>query len=412
MQTVNDVATSLNANYKDVYGETLEQLVPEGVKLLTDMKFSADERQGGTFNQAVGLGLEQSISFEEGDAVLNLNSAIAGKLENAQVSGYQIVGRAQFSWTTASRAVSGGPKAYRAATQIVLENLMRSVKKKTEALLWYGQSGLGTVDSVSGNDITLTVASSAEGIWVGMTNMPIDSYNSTTLRKSNMKITAVTLESTGAVTLTVDDAGSTAANDTIHFYNSYGKQFLGVDKILTTTGSTLFGISQTAYPDLWQGTTYAVGGNLTYAKIIKGLTKVLPKGGEGRFKIYCHPESWQDVANEPEILPTGNMDSRYTPRVLEKGFESIKFHSVAGVVELLPSTYVKRGDAFGLLQDGSWKRIGSTDITMKAPGVSNGDVFMPLENTAAFEVRCYADFAPFCDRPAASIKYTGITQSA
>lgn len=412
MASANDLANSLNANYKQVYGDDLEMLVPDGVKVLNDIKLEKGEaQQGNTFNQPVGLGLEHGITFEAGDVVANLNSAVAGKLENAQVTGYQIVGRAQFGWTTASRA-AGSLAAFKQSTEVVLRNLMLSVKKKAEALMFYGQQGLGTVAAVSGNTITLSVASSAEGIWVGMTNMPIDSYNSTTLRQANMKITSVTLLSTGAVQLTVDNAGGTTTNDTLHYYNSYGKQFRGIDSILTTTGSTLFNINQLTYPDLWQGTTYAAGGQLTYAKVVKALSKALPKGGEGKFKGYIHPESWQDLIGEPETVPTGNMDARYNPKILEKGMDSIKFHSVAGLVELIPSTYVKRGDAFLLLQDGSWKRIGSTDFTMKVPGMQNGDVFKPLENAAGFEVRCYADFAPFCDKVAASVKITGVTQSA
>lgn len=413
MATANDIANTLNANYKQVYGDDLEMLVPEGVKALDDIKLEmGEQQQGGTFNQPVGLGLEHGITFEAGDVVANLNAAVAGKLENAQVTGYQIVGRAQFGWTTASRA-AGSKKAFKQATEIVLRNLMLSCKKKAEALMFYGQSSLGAVASVAGNVITLNVADSAEGIWVGMTNMPIDSYTSGgVLRQSNMRVISVTLLSTGAVQITVDNAGGTNTNDTLWYYNSYGKQFQGINSILTSSGGTLFNISQATYPDLWQGTTYAVGGNLGYAKIVKALARALPKGGEGRFKGYIHQESWQDVVGEVETVASGNMDSRYKPKMLEKGFDSIKFHTVAGIVELVPSTYVKRGDGFLLLQDGSWKRIGSTDFTMKIPGMQNGEVFRALDNAAGFEVRCYADFAPFCDKPAASIKLTGITQSA
>lgn len=411
-QTANDVATSLNANYKEVYGDDIEDLVPDGVRLLTDIKFAeGDQQQGGTFNQPVGLGLEHGITFEAGDVVANLNSAVAGKLENAQVTGYQIVGRAQFGWTTASRA-AGSKKAFRAATEIVLKNLMLSVKKKAEGLILYGQSGLGTIDTVSGStQINLTPATTAEGLWVGMTNMPIDIYNSTTLVKSNVRITAVDILSTGAVRLTVDDLGTAAAGHELYYYNSFGKQFMGINKILTQTGGTLFNISQTSYPDLWQGTTYGAAGQLTYGKVVRALAKALPKGGEGSFKGYVHPETWQDVVAEMETT-TATYDSRYKPSVLERGVNSIKFHCVAGVVELVASTHVKRGDAFLLLQDGCWKRIGSTDVTMRVPGVSDQQIFVPLANAAGFEVRCYADFAPFCDKPAANVKITGITQSS
>ncbi len=420
MATVNSIADTLNANYKQVYGDKIEDLIPDGVKLLNDLDLEKGEaQQGGTYNQPVSLGLEHGITFDVSDSVTNLNAAVAGKLENAQVSGFSIVGRAQFSWQAAQRAASS-KNAFEQVTGLILRNLMKSCKKKAEALAFYGGGSvtyptlsLGTVTSAALNVITLTAASTAEGIWAGMVGMLIDSYtNAGVLRQAAMKITAISFNSSGQALITVDNAGGTTTNDGLFFYNAFGKTSLGVRGILDQSSTTLFGISQTTYSDLWKGTTYAVGGNMTYAKLVKGLAIALPKGGEGKFKVYLHHESWQDVANEVETVISGNMDTRYKPKMLEKGFENIKFHSVAGVVELVPSTYVKRGDAFALLQDGSWKRIGSTDFTMKVAGVGDQQVFMPLPNTAGFEVRCYADYSPFCDKPAGSILYTGITQSA
>jgi len=413
MTAINSVADTLNSNYKQVYGDSIEDLIPDGVKLLQSLPFEkGEQQQGGTYNQPVALGLEHGITFEAGDAVANLNAAVAGKLENAQVTGYQIIGRSQFGYTAASRAASG-KNAFEQATGIVLRNLMKSCKKRGEVLGFYGQAGLGTVSANAANVITLSAASTAEGIWAGMVGMLIDAYTSAgAVRKLGMKITAVSFNSSGQALLTVDDSATVAATDVLWYYGSYGKQFAGVRQILDQSTTSLFGISQTTYADLWRGTTYAVGGNLTYAKLTKGLSLALPKGGEGKYKVFMHHESWQDVANEVESVPTGNMDARYTPKLLEKGFDNIKFHCVTGIVELVPSIYVKRGDAFALPQDGSWKRIGSSDFTMKVPGVDNGQVFRHMENVGAFEVRCFADQAVFCEAPARSVYFSGITQSA
>lgn len=414
MATVNSIADTLNANYKQVYGDKIEDLIPDGVKVLEDLSLEkGEQQQGGTYNQPVALGLEHGITFEAGDAVANLNAAVAGKLENATVNGFQIVGRAQFSWTAAQRAASS-KNAFEQITGTVLRSLMKSCKKKGEALALYGGAtiGLGAVTTNAANVITLTAATTAEGIWAGMVGMLIDAYSSAgVVVKQNMKITSISFNTSQQAVITVDDSTGVVATNLLFYAGAFGKTALGIRGILDQSSTTLFGISQTTYADLWKGSTYAVGGQLTYAKLVKGLAIALPKGGEGRFKVYAHHESWQDVVNEVETVVSGNMDTRYKPKVLEKGFENIKFHTVAGIMELVPSTYVKRGDAFGLLQDGSWKRIGSTDFTMTVAGVGDQQVFMPLPNTAGFEVRCYADYAPFCDKPAASILYTGITQS-
>jgi hypothetical protein len=279
-------------------------------------------------------------------------------------------------------------------------------------MMLYGQSGLGAVASVSGSDIRLTDATSAEGLWVGGEGMPVDVYTSAGALRQQCTVTAVTLASASPyITLTVDNIGLVAATDVIYFRGAYGKEFKGIHKALTQTGSTLFGISQASYPTLWSGTSYApASGNLTYAKVVKAAALAMPRGGEGKFKVYCHPESWQDVVNEMEGDRTFD---GYKPSILERGVDNIKFHSVAGIIELVAHTCIWRGYAYGLLQDGSWKRIGSTDVTNRIPGLqADGETFLVLENTAGVESRTYSDFAVLCDAIARSFVISNITQSA
>lgn len=412
MATTNSIAQTLNANYKQVYGDDIIDLIPEGVKVLPMLKFvEGEKQQGGTYNQPVALKLEHGFSFGAGEDVINLNAAVAGKLENASVSGMQMVGRAQWGWTTISRAEKGGA-AFRTATEVVLTNLMTSHKKKAEALVLYGQSGLGTVGSVSGSDIRISDAECAEGLWVGAEGMPIDVYTSGGVLRQQCIITAVTIASTSPyITLTVDSIGSVAATDVIYFRGSKAAEFAGIDKILTSSSSTLLGISQSLYPTLWKGTGYAPSaGQLTYQKVVKAAALSLPRGGEGTYKVLCHPESWQDVVNDMEAARD---HAGYRPSLLERGVDNIKFHGVNGIIELVPHTCVKRGKAYGILQDGSFKRIGSTDITNRIPKLQKeGETFLVLENTAAVESRTYSDFAVMCDAPARHFVISNITQSA
>lgn len=412
MATTNSISDTLNANYKQVYGDDIIELIPEGVKLLNDIKFVEGEKeQGGTYNQAVCTALEHGFSFGTGEEVINLNAAVAGKLENATVTGFQMVGRAQWGWTAVARAVNTKAR-FRNATEVVLTNLMTSHKKKLEALVLYGQSGLGTVNTVSGSDIRLTDATSAEGIWVGAKGMPVEIRTSAGALVQNTTITAVTIAAASPyVTLTVDTIGATAATDVIHYKGAYGKEFMGIHKILTQTGGTLFGISQTTYPDLWAGTAYApTSGQATYQKLAKAAALTMPKGGEGQYDVYSHQESWQDIVNDME---SARDFGEYKPTILERGVKSIKFHSVNGMMELKAHTGCKRGFIYGLIKDSSWKRIGSTDVTNRIPGMQGADQqFLVLENTAGVESRTYSDFAVLCDAPARSFVISNITQSA
>lgn len=414
MTTANSVAQTLSSNYKQTYGPKLETLVPDGVKLYKDVKLMlGEQQQGGQYNQPLAMALEQGISYGAGDAVISLNAAVAGKLENAVISGAQMVGRSQFGWTVASRAAKG-PNYFVQGTEVVLRSLMLIMKKRAESEGFYGGDGLGVLQSVSGNVLSITTASFAAGMWVGMEGCPIDIYTNTPSNAGTLvtstTVTAVNLDASPFPTITVANAGTAAATNVLFFKGSFGVESDGLKTILSKTTGNQFGIPIANYPDLLQGTQYAVNGVLSFAKVVKGLSKALPKGGEGAFKIYTHPESWQDLVNEGEAARTFGGE-QWKPSQVERGTESIKFYSVAGMVEIIPSTYVKRGDSFALLQDGSWKRIGSTDITMRVPGMENDQVFVPIADAGGFEVRCYKDFAWFCDRPAASVYYSGITPS-
>lgn len=411
MAAANSVTETLNANYKQVYGDDIIELIPEGVKVLDDIKFAEGEKQqGGTYNQPVALKLEHGASFGTGEEVINLEAAVAGKLENATVTGFQMVMRAQWGWTAISRAAKG-KAAFRNATEVVLTNLMRSHKKKLEAMMLYGGQGLGVVGSVSGSNIRISDATCAEGLFVGAEGMPIDVYTGTSLTQ-RCTITAVTVAaSTPYITLTVDSIGAIAANDVIYFRGAYGKEFMGIHKILTSSATTLFGIAQSSYPTLWAGTAGpSTAGQLNFQKIAKAGALALPRGGEGRYKIYAHPENWQDVVNDME---SARDFSEQRPTVLERGVESVKFHLVNGIAELVPHTCVWRGYAYGIPQDKSWKRIGSTDVTNHIPGLQqSGDAFLVMENTAGVESRTYSDFALLCDAPARAWYISGLTQSA
>jgi hypothetical protein len=251
-------------------------------------------------------------------------------------------------------------------------------------------------------------------MWVGMTNVSIDVYTDTPANSgtfvATVKITEILVDATPLPQLVVDNATGLSAGQKLFYKGAFGKEANGVSYILNLTSGNQFGIAISSFPDLLQGTQFAVGGAFTYAKLVKGLAQALPHGGEGKFKVYAHHQSWQDLVNEAEAARTFGGE-QWKATSVERGTANITFFSVAGVVEVVPSTYVKRGDAFALLQDGSWKRIGSTDVTMRVPGMENDQVFVPIADVGGFETRCYKDFTWLCDRPAASVAFSGIVPS-
>lgn len=84
--------------------------------------------------------------------------------------------------------------------------------------------------------------------------------------------------------------------------------------------------------------------------------------------------------------------------------------SQAGKCKIIPSIYVKEGDAFGLAQGGYWKRIGASDVTFNMPGFGD-QIFFILPSNAGVEARCYTNQAMFCDAIGKNFYISGIVNS-
>ena len=94
---------------------------------------------------------------------------------------------------------------------------------------------------------------------------------------------------------------------------------------------------------------------------------------------------------------------------MENGAKTIKFHSQNGMVEIVPSIFVKEGMAFVLCKE-DWVRVGSTDITFKRP--DRGDEFFrDLTDHMGYELRAYTDQALFCARPGRQVIITNLKVS-
>ena len=109
MGSIETVATSLNGNFKNVYGKSIQDLVPE-----TDILYRNDRikfvdkkgREGIQFNQPVLLSLPSSATWGLGGPILN--SPIAMQMGNATVTGSAITMRDVLSYDAAARAASAG----------------------------------------------------------------------------------------------------------------------------------------------------------------------------------------------------------------------------------------------------------------------------------------------------------------
>lgn len=409
MAANNTYSGSLNALFKETYADKIEELIPDGVKILNAVKFLPKDKQpGNLYHQPVVLGLEHGVTFASSDEdAFNLNAPVAGVIKDAQVKGYPLVLRSVLGYTAASRAAQGGKQAFMDVTKYLVSNMLRSVTKKLEIEMLYGQMGYATVASNTGAAVTITTAEWAPGIWAGAEGMPIEIRNSAgNVSKGEFVVQSVNMD-TRVITLNADP-GVLAGGDVIWHKGAYGNEFPGIHKILTTSSGTLFNINVSQY-NLFKGNEFAAGGTaLSFNKLNLAAARGVEKGQDGKLLALVNPRAWANMMNDQAALR--RYDGSYSKEKVEMGAKSIMFYAQNGDIEIQPSIYVKEGYAF-LINEEDWVRVGSQDVSFKRPGQGE-EFFRDLENAAGYELRLYTDQALFCMAPGKSTLITGISNSA
>lgn len=409
-----NTASTINAWLKEVYADSIQDLIPEGVRLLKMVAFEAGEKEIGD-KYVQPLTLTHESGFSVGSGAFSLNDAVAATYAEAQVEGKNLLLRTQVSYDAAARA-SSSKKAFKKWGDQVIGNMTSSFKKRLEILHFYGGTGLGQVSAVSDssgtNTLTITAASWASGIWAGSEGMALDCYSAIsagTQRNTNatLAISSVNLVSrTVTVTGNATDTAAIQPNDHLFFRGFRGNEMNGLDKIVTAT-TTIYNVDPGAYA-LWKGNSHAAGGRLTFAKIQQAVALGVAKGLDEKVTVFCAPESYTDL--NTDLAAFRKLDSSYKSSKGENGVESITFFGLAGEIEIVPSIYVKRGEAFCVPLK-KLKRIGSTDVTMRMPGMSEEELMLQMPSNAGYEMRLFYDGNLFCERPAWMTKITGIVNS-
>jgi hypothetical protein len=399
---------TLNGFFKETYADKLEELIPDGVKLLNKIKFMAKDKQpGNLYHQPVILGGEHGVTFATADQdAFNLNPPVAGVIKDAQIKGNPIVMRSLLGYVAASRAALGGQKAFMDATKFLVANMLRSLAKTLEIEMLYGQMGYATVASTTGATLVITTSEWAPGIWAGSENMPVEvrSANGATSR-GTAAVLSVDM-SAQTVTLTAVLPGI-VAGDVIWHGGAYGNEFPGIHYILTSTTGTLFNINQAQY-NLFVGNTYsAASTTLSFSKLTSAAAHAVEKGQDGKLTVYVNVRTWSNLLNDQAALR--RYDGSYSSTKLDNGSQTLEFYSQNGMMEIIPSIYVKQGYCY-LLSIDEWSRVGSTDMTFKRPGQGE-EFFRDLENSAAYELRLYSDQAIFTSAPGRNVVITAIVNS-
>lgn len=404
---VDGVLGNLNGLFKQVYADKLKDLIPDGVKLLNMIKFSAKDKTGDKYNQPVILGMEHGVTFaaSEEDAFA-LNPAVAGQIKNAEVRGNALVLRSVIGYKAISASI-GSEAAFQEATKYLVANMLRSVTKKLEIEMLYGTKGYGKVAAKSGSTIEIEAAEWAPGIWAGAEGMPIDIVDSDGVT-INQQATVVSVNfETKIVTLSAPVAADVAAGDTVFHKGALGKEFKGIHAILEQQSGDLFNINQSTY-NLFRGNVYDCSGDeLSFDHLNNAIARAVEKGLDSRVICMVNPRTWADLLTEQAALR--KYDSSYSSAKLEQGSKGLLFHSQNGEIEIVPSIYVKEGFAY-MIEPSSFMRVGSQDVSFKRPGFGD-DFFRELDSAAGFELRCYCDQALFTSQPSHNVLIKGIVNN-
>jgi hypothetical protein len=432
----------LSGLFKEAYGDSIENLIPEAAKLTKLIPFvQRDKETGNKYHQPVIVAAEQGVTYAAADAgAFTLEDAVSMNMQDAQVQGNQMLLRSSLAYDAAARA-SNSKKAFVKATELLVENMMESATKRLEVSMLHGQMGLGTI-AIGGFDETapsattatfvVEAASWATGIWAGIEGAKLVFFSDTSATISagtnltanadadkNIIVTAVNSD-----TRTISVSGSAAAiediNDvsaskalTVYFKGAVtgtGASFAyaemaGLRKIISNSG-TLFNINAATW-NLWAGNTYTTSGQMTFSKLLAAVGKAVQRGLNEKVVVYCNPDTWANLASDLAALR--RFDGSYNKKKSESGSESICYFGQNGEIEIVSYNIVKAGELY-IFPPKRCKRIGAQDLSFKTPG-REGEIFLQLPNSAGFELRNYVDCALFIETPARCVYVSGFTNS-
>lgn len=515
--SANTLAT-LNGFYKQIYGDSLINLIPESAKFIKEVPFERRKKLGDYYNVPVVLQAEQGFTYNDGDGTaFALNGALAMGTKNAQVRGAEKVLQSQISYKAAAAATSN-KEAFADATSTLFENMVESMSNRLELSSFYGQSdiaeGRGSVAAASttgasasfgvatftrstttatvtttsphglvagqkvyftddsGNSVVpttglvlstgltattfqLTVNTGSTGgactiapfvrtgsatnsfwfyvdrnqwstgLWAGKIGAELQIFyddNTTLIGSTSDSVLTVAaidpqykrirITNTSGGTTAIETAAGTKANfDTgfkVYFNGTYTgsayKDFVGIDKIITTSG-TLFGIDNTIY-SLFKGNEYTASGALSLNSIIAATENAVAQGLMEDVCAYVPISAWNTLAATEAGLR--RYDSSYKNSIAENGIQKLAFYGANGKIEIEPHPILKAGEVF-IIPKKEFIRVGATDVTFQTPGMDSTEIFLQLPSNAGYEVRAYADQALLCMAPAKCTKVTGFT---
>lgn len=387
--------TTLASRLKEIYPNGLTDLVPKSVELYGKrIKFRKDLEHGKKVVFDVNLAPEQGFTVGTGD--VSLLGAVAQTSASAEVTGVSVILQTNVSYDLISRAKSS-KQAFVAFHDQKFVGATEAFMNRCEILsMGYGRQGLGVLsaDDDGAGGLTISKESWCPALWLTMIGATIQAYTALTggsQHDGDMVVTAVDVANRK---ITVSGTSTSVATSDILFLKGHrGTAPLGLLDIAKAS-TTYYNINPATY-DLWKANEYDVGTSaLTLGKIALAAAKSADKGCVEDLTCLVPPAAFQALVTDQAALRDHGAD--YNKSEAETGFESICFWGATGKIKVVPYIFCKQGE-FVMFPEKYTYVLGSEFGTNQVgPG---GDIVFDLESTAAKQMRMFADFTIFCERP-------------
>lgn len=411
---------SLDGNFKDQFHDDVEELIPDHVILQRNDFIDwvpSDKMNGEFYSVPTLLRSSQGVTYlGETGAVGDLETPVAAVMKEAQIKGSELNVRGQLSYKVLSQASAAGPKAFKKASAWLVEDLAQVAFTRIEIAALYGQSGIGTIESVVDNtgnaDVVISEATFAPGLWIPLEGARLDSFSGTTLMNTGG---ALTLNSVTTSTRTLNISytgafGTQLVAAQVLFPRGAAitggtfNEMIGLRKQFTATTGTLFNINRASY-SLIQGNTKSSIGTPTKAKIVDAAMLAVDKGAMSGLTVLVSTKMWSKLAAEDMALRM--FDGSYSKEKSQSGSKELIYDFLGGSIKVVCHPMVKYGEAFLFNpEDVIW--VGSAKPTFEIPSMPE-KFFRLVQDKNAVELQNYADIAIYALKPSQCVMLTGIT---
>lgn len=418
--------TSINGNFKQRYGRWIEPLPDEHTLADFGDFIPSENRPGLGYNFPVLTGIEHGQTPSVDGSAFAINPAIDSSVLNANLDGATILIQSVVSYDIIYKSLNGTGNgsnggAFKTGLDQAVQAMLLGGGLYRELALAYGPgtsavaaSNIGVVASVVsgatlnvGQVIKLTQASWIPGLWILMQNALVDIYQAdgTTLRAAKVKVVSRPLPNASNLSLILTGGPTVVATDVIVPTDWRTKSCFGLEAIYNNA-TTLFGIDASIVAP-WRCMAFGAGGALTRLKIIGYASVVSMNGVKNGGKLFVSAPTFASLAEEASALQryTNNTD-----KVKRQGASMLSYETAAGVIEVVVYQYNKQGQAWFIAND-NFKRVGSTDLTMKPIGGGAEAFFQHMPSNAGASMRIFSNQAPVFEMPYRNFMVTGIVNA-